>query len=215
MGYGRELDGLKPKGGPNELTKLHALSTTGLKYVHAAKPKPGQSSSGGHMSDYEKTMQQLKKIEEERKEDERNKEKMKEEAAKKFEDWVILKDMKDQALMCLNAIERPKPINNNSSSGHNTSTQLRGPSGLSGGNSQVSAANKSGISSRAQNYYSEETEECALAVGRALKRVDRTLLAEWVEWLEGMFTFNQANILWDSFDPIACDIHSSAYSQVN
>ncbi|KAG9414704.1 hypothetical protein AC1031_008109 [Aphanomyces cochlioides] len=45
-------------------------------------------------------------------------------------------------------------------------------------------------------------------VGQALKGVDRTLLAAWMEWSDGFMTQGRCRILWESFPPIACDVHS-------
>jgi hypothetical protein len=53
-----------------------------------------------------------------------------------------------------------------------------------------------------------------LDVGRALKRVDRTTFLDWARWCEGVFSVNVAMVLWDSFAPVACDVHCASYSQV-
>lgn len=52
-------------------------------------------------------------------------------------------------------------------------------------------------------------------VGRALKRVDRTTFLDWARWCEGVFTVNTAQVLWDFFPPLACDVHCASYSQVS
>jgi hypothetical protein len=79
----------------------------------------------------------------------------------------------------------------------------------------------------------------AIEVGRALKKVDRTLFKDWAKWCEriegpkpqkgeadwtgdgdrgkavpSLFTFNVVTALWDVFEPVACDVHSANYSQV-
>lgn len=54
----------------------------------------------------------------------------------------------------------------------------------------------------------------AIDIGRALKKVDRTLLQDWAKWCENVFNFNTCCVLWDAFDPIACDVHCSSYSAV-
>lgn len=50
-------------------------------------------------------------------------------------------------------------------------------------------------------------------IGKCLKAVDRTLFTTWSQKCEGIFTVNIAQILWDCFPPIACDIHTPSYSQ--
>ena len=54
----------------------------------------------------------------------------------------------------------------------------------------------------------------AIEIGRALKRVDRSLFMNWATWCAPCFTTNIAIIMWDAFEPIACDVHSADYSQV-
>ena len=51
-------------------------------------------------------------------------------------------------------------------------------------------------------------------IGRALKKVDRTTFLDWARWCEGVFTVNAAQVLWDFFPPVACDVHCASYSQV-
>jgi hypothetical protein len=51
-------------------------------------------------------------------------------------------------------------------------------------------------------------------VGKALKKVDRTLLQEWAQWSAKCLSFQTAIILWDAFEPKACDVHHLYYSQV-
>lgn len=76
----------------------------------------------------------------------------------------------------------------------------------------------------------ESLKDC-IEVGQLLKSVDRTLLNEWYQWanshsaiVEGNtstnknstkgISFNFASILWDFFEPRACDVHSAISSQV-
>ena len=52
-------------------------------------------------------------------------------------------------------------------------------------------------------------------IGRLLKIVDRALLDEWVEWSRGFgVSYYICNVLWDSFEPIGCDVHTSYFSLV-
>jgi hypothetical protein len=60
---------------------------------------------------------------------------------------------------------------------------------------------------------SKESGLC-IRLGRAMKKVDRTLLQEWATWADAVFTSSVAVALWDFFPPKACDIHSAVYSQV-
>lgn len=53
-----------------------------------------------------------------------------------------------------------------------------------------------------------------LDVGRAMKKVDRTTFLDWAKWCEGVFSVNTAQVLWDFFPPLACDVHCASYSQV-
>lgn len=53
-------------------------------------------------------------------------------------------------------------------------------------------------------------------VGRALKAVDRTLLEVWVRWTGDFRSVATCRALWESFPPVACDVHcpSSALRDV-
>lgn len=62
------------------------------------------------------------------------------------------------------------------------------------------------------NAFTDEVTVKVIEVGRALKKIDRTLVQEWAKWCEDVMGFNTANILWDAFEPIACDVHSAAHS---
>jgi len=45
-------------------------------------------------------------------------------------------------------------------------------------------------------------------------QVDRSLLRDWTSWASKAINSYTAAVLWDSFYPKACDVHSNAYSQV-
>ena len=62
---------------------------------------------------------------------------------------------------------------------------------------------------------SEQQLQDALEIGRALKQIDRSLLGEWTSWCENTFSANTYLTLWDSFPPLACDVHNTAASEVN
>jgi hypothetical protein len=59
-----------------------------------------------------------------------------------------------------------------------------------------------------------ETLEHIIEIGKHLKKVDRTLFVDWMKWSEGVIPNTTATVLWDFFAPMACDVHSSVYSQV-
>jgi len=40
------------------------------------------------------------------------------------------------------------------------------------------------------------------------------LLRDWTSWASKAINSYTAAVLWDSFYPKACDVHSNAYSQV-
>ena len=65
---------------------------------------------------------------------------------------------------------------------------------------------------RACNPFTDDITKKVIEVGRALKKIDRTLVQEWAKWAEDVMGFNTATILWDAFEPIACDVHSAAHS---
>jgi len=62
------------------------------------------------------------------------------------------------------------------------------------------------------NAFTDKVTVNVIEVGRALKKIDRTLVQEWAKWAEDVMGFNTASILWDAFEPIACDVHSAAHS---
>ncbi|KDO32190.1 hypothetical protein SPRG_19488 [Saprolegnia parasitica CBS 223.65] len=47
-------------------------------------------------------------------------------------------------------------------------------------------------------------------VGRALKAVDRGLLLSWMSWSDGFMSQGRCRVLWESFPPIACDVHATS-----
>ena len=54
-----------------------------------------------------------------------------------------------------------------------------------------------------------------LDVGKALKKVDRTLFTAWSRWCESVIPPGAASVLWDSFYPTACDLHGMVSSDVS
>ncbi|OQR81273.1 hypothetical protein ACHHYP_16523 [Achlya hypogyna] len=47
-------------------------------------------------------------------------------------------------------------------------------------------------------------------VGRALKAVDRGLLQRWMTWSHDFMSQGKCRVLWESFPPIACDVHTTS-----
>ncbi len=54
-----------------------------------------------------------------------------------------------------------------------------------------------------------------LDVGKALKKVDRTLFTAWSKWCESVISPGAASVLWDAFYPTACDLHGMVGSDVS
>lgn len=198
-----------------------------------------------------------------------NEQKLKEDSAKAYEDWLELKDMRDQAVKCLHLIPKPEimieeddfidpyapsfnqgrtSLNGRKSVasmnggwlGHGTGVQTAGTSTMTGallpGNQeQVQAKAKQAfqhltLAMRSTNgsqrdsrdrenrgnahVENRKTFDHILAVGKALKKIDRTLFNEWAKWCDAILPINIAGILWDYFPPMACDVHSQVFSQV-
>ncbi len=60
----------------------------------------------------------------------------------------------------------------------------------------------------------QESVALWVQVGRALKQVDSRLIKEFIAWSGGAFPPVHCQIVWDSFPPIACDIHAPGYNTV-
>ena len=120
--------------------------------------------------------------------------KQKEDSAKSFEEWFLLKDMREQCLKCLSVI--PKPTLNFSGPGDR---QGSGAGKKQPPLSVVAASKEAGL---------------CIEVGRAMKKVDRTMYPDWAAWSDGVFSANVSIALWDFFPPKSCDVHSAVHSQV-
>ena len=133
--------------------------------------------------------------------------KLKEESARAFDNWVILKDMREQATKYLSFCATPtleqKSLNSSSLSlsASMSKQQLNKSASVI-----LSRSNSTGVITK--------THLDVIEIGKALKKVDRTLFQDWAKWCEAVFTFNNANVLWDSFEPKSCDIHSPTSSQI-
>jgi hypothetical protein len=133
-------------------------------------------------------------------------EKLIEESSKAYEEWAILKSHREQALNHLKLLPSPAPEMKDRMDG----TGLR-------------------LTNHPLCILTTESLRDCLEIGQLLKSVDRTLLNEWYQWANGHpsladsninknttkgIAFNFATILWDYFEPRACDVHSTISSQV-
>lgn len=134
--------------------------------------------------------------------------KMKEESSKAFDAWIQLKDMRDEALSCLGFIAPPQ-VTPSTSQGPTVATNSRGRLN----NAEVRGSRNGSMNNLHQNSIATPLAD-VMTIGKSLKMVDRTLLADWAKWAGNIMSFNTASILWDSFPPTACDVHSAQYSQV-
>jgi TPR repeat protein len=134
-------------------------------------------------------------------------EKLIEDSSKAYEEWAVLKSHREQALNHLKLIPSPSPEMKDRMDG----TGLR-------------------LTNHPLCILTSESLRDCLEVGQLLKSIDRTLLGEWYQWANGDpsladsainknsakgIAFNFATILWDSFEPRACDVHSTISSQVS
>lgn len=239
MAYGRELSGIRATGKPVTST-VELMAGTGLKYVHATN-----KGRKGVEGDLEKSRLQLLKMgfvdktnfdedqrdlfEKEKRnnqvlvEKQKLEQKLKDDNAKAYDEWIVLKDMRDQALKCLGLLPKPVPSKEMIA----TMSLRRSVSGSIGDWSTTSRANnnatassgtKSGLNNKLMLNLKDPSDRDSFdricEIGRNLKRVDRTLFNEWATWCHAVVPSNTAGVLWDFFAPRACDVHSSAYSQV-
>ncbi|TYZ58097.1 hypothetical protein PybrP1_006689 [[Pythium] brassicae (nom. inval.)] len=99
-----------------------------------------------------------------------------------YEAWIAHKALRDRAVKLLQHI--PKPSGDAGSSSGN---------GATGDDDDAIPA-------------SVRWEE----VGKALKAVDRGLLDEWVKWSDGFKNATRCRVLWESYAPVACDVHCTS-----
>eukprot|EP01038_Epipyxis_sp_PR26KG_P011939 gene11939-15981_t len=212
MGYGKEVSGVRPLVATGATSSVELMAGSGLKFIHAARK-----------DDLERSRKQLLKIgfvakenfdadeqHEFRREKEENKalndkimleKKLKEDSAKAYDEWIIQKELREQALKCFNLIPKPTQDNNNDFN------VMRGSivSDFNGNSMNGSGTGKLQLNS---------TSKICITIGKAMKRIDRTLFSEWSKWCDNIFSTYVSTVLWDFFPPTACDIHSTSYSQV-
>ena len=236
MGYGREVAGVRAAT-KSAASTVDMMAGLGLKYVHATN-----RGRKGQIGDLEKSRAQLLKMgfvdrtnfdEEEQeayrkerrdnqvvRERQEQEARMKEENSKAYDEWVAQKEMRDQALRCLKLL--PKPALDQDGGGGDTfrieGTTTATVAAVRHRASHSSSAFKAGAQATAQGAAGGAADPAlqqhCIAVGRALKRVDRSLFLEWARWCDAVFSINTATVVWDALPPKACDVHSPAYSQV-
>lgn len=126
-------------------------------------------------------------------------------AAKAYEDWIKVKEMREQALKCLGLLAKPSLEEEKDNLRASGSRTLR-KSGRSMQSSQSTQQLLNGaIPADLLNHI--------IDVGKALKSIDRTLLGAYTTWAEGVCSASMLGVMWDYYSPRACDVHSLAYTQ--
>ena len=163
MNYGGALNAIRPTNIKGATTSVEMMIGSGMKYIHTTK------------ADYEKSKKYIEDMQNELKEKAKLEEQAKKNSQIAFENWVELKELRDDALKALALMK----------------------------------ADEFG----ALNFD-------VIEVGRALKKIDRTLIGDWYKFLQQeerkdkQINSTTANIYWDAFEPKACDIHSPTSSAV-
>lgn len=124
-------------------------------------------------------------------------EKTQNQSGKAFDQWFVLKGLRDQALKYLTSVSPP------SLQREDRDEDMR----------MGAVAESKSSGQRAVVFQGSEVDVC-IQVGKALKRVDRGLLSEWLRWSANVIPSYNATVLWDAFYPTACDVHSVLGSQV-
>lgn len=253
VSFGKEMTGIRAQSRPAKST-VELMAGMGLKYVHATgRGRPGVPG------DLENSRQQLLKMgfvakdnfdEEDKALFEREKrenqvilekqqleQKAKQDNAKAYEEWIVLKGLRDQALKCLALLPKPQvaytgtlklrssaagvDMDNNNNTNPNRRSIANSTGDFSASRTgSIARTNNNNASSSAQfalnlkDPRDRDTFDRILEVGKNLKRIDRTLFNDWANWCGNVVPVNIANILWDFFSPRSCDVHSSQYSQI-
>jgi Ca2+-binding EF-hand superfamily protein len=259
VSFGRDMSGIRAQAKPVAST-VELMAGIGLKYVHATgRGRPGVPG------DLENSRNQLLKLgfvakknfdegddalyEREKRdnqvlvEKQRLEQKAQVDNAKAYEEWIVLKGLRDQALNSLNLLSKPQAtytgtlrrsgtfdapagndanLNPRRSMASSTGELSRGGGGGEGVGRVSSQAGlpSSSLGTKAQfalnlkDPRDRDTFDRIVEVGKNLKRVDRTLFNDWATWCGSVIPVNIANVLWDFFSPRACDVHSSQYSQI-
>eukprot|EP01033_Poteriospumella_lacustris_P002248 gene2248-1646_t len=162
----------------------------------------------------------------------RQEQKQKEDNAKAYDEWIVLKGMRDQALKCLQLLPKPQVAYTGTlrrsgyfgddiapsrrsvtSSQGELSTTGRGK-GVAPSSSSAPGGTTAQFALNLKDNRDRDTFDRIVEVGKNLKRIDRTLFKDWAQWCGTVVPVNIASVLWDFFAPRACDVHSAAYSQI-
>ena len=199
------------------MTTAELMAGSGMKFVHATKR--GQQGIEGDLEksrkkllefgfvdktnlevdpesgtslrfQFEKTLEENETLQEYKKINE----KTQNESGKAFDEWIALKQLKDHAVKYLADIAVPQlPPDDEYIVG------------------ATRAESKSNI--KTVIYRDPAVADC-IEFGKSMKRVDRSLFPEWSKWCAEIIPVSNASILWDSFFPKSCDVHSVLGSQV-
>lgn len=156
---------------------------------------------------------------------------------KAYDAWATLKEAREQALIYLRAIPKPEAGPSDGQTGpsgkmnthmHGTPTSRPPVLPPSYGKAANGGNLRDSISANAIKPYSgtsatvgcvSKGSKLALAdvveVGKALKKVDRTLFNEWNKWADAVLTPTVAAVMWDFFYPKTCDLHGMVGSEVS
>lgn len=143
-----------------------------------------------------------------------------------FEEWAVQKEIRESALKCLVLLPQPWVIKE-----HGDRTLCVEPEDRVRKERDLPAEDEATLATRmsivstapkqsavdalyALRAKDKGSFEHIVDVGRALKKIDRTLLPDWSRWCEKVVPFNLASVFWDSFEPMACDMHSAVTSSV-
>jgi hypothetical protein len=214
MSYGRAMSAVRPTSGKVPQTTVEILAGQGFRYVHATDTKSNDFERSrrlllekGHIvrenfeseNDYKSEVRtNLAK-----KEREDVEKKSKEDSDKAYDEWLEQKELRDLALKYVKFLP---PADADTSKRTSSNTSL---------SASISAQRSSKeFFPTVEKEFSSKTYDFCVEVGKHLKLVDRTLLQEWSQWCAAVFSFNTCTVLWDSFEPVACDVHCSSYSQI-
>jgi Ca2+-binding EF-hand superfamily protein len=146
----------------------------------------------------------------------------KEENEKAYNNWLAVKDLREQAVKLLSFL--PALTADGVSSGSDATadgkrnvqsgSRVLGAKGVDSRTSLVRSSMGSLTGKKSKSSKADQIDN-AIDVGKSLKRVDRSLFTEWSAWcVPHCLSYRVAAVLWDCFEPKACDVHSAAYSQV-
>ncbi len=214
MSYGRAMSAVRPSSGKGPQTTVEIMAGQGLRYVHATDTKSGDLERSrrlllekGHVVrenfDDENDYKSEVRTNTAKKEREENEKKLKEDSDKAYNEWLEQKELRDLAVKYVKFLP---PADADTSKRNSSNTSLSASISAQRSSKEFFPATEKEFSSRTYDF--------CVDVGKNLKKIDRTLLQEWSQWCASVFSFNTCTVLWDSFEPVACDVHCSSYSQI-